>query len=66
MQVNYKKLWKLMIDRDIKKSTLREDTKISSSTMAKMSRNEYVSMEILVKICLYLGCTFDDIVEIEK
>jgi len=55
-----------MIDRDIKKSTLREDTKISSSTMAKMSRNEYVSMEILVKICLYLGCTFDDIVEIEK
>jgi len=66
MQVNYKKLWKLMIDRDIKKSTLREETKISSSTMAKMSRNEYVSMEILVKICLYLGCTFDDIVEIEK
>ena len=66
MQVNYKKLWKLMIDKDIKKNRLREATGISSSTMAKMNRNEYVSMEVLVKICSFLECTFDDVVEIER
>lgn len=66
MNVNYKKLWKLLIDRDMKKSDLREATGISTSTLAKMSKNEYVSLEVLIKICVVLNCTLDDIVEIEK
>lgn len=66
MNVNYKKLWKLLIDRDMKKSTLREATGISTSTLAKMSKNEYVSLEVLIKICIFLNCTLDDIVEIER
>lgn len=66
MDVNYKKLWKLLIDRDMKKSDLREATGISTSTLAKMSKNEYVSLEVLIKICVVLNCTLDDIVEIEK
>ena len=64
--VSYKPLWKLLIDRDMTKTDLRKETDIASSTLAKMSHNEYVSLEVLVRICKALDCELNDIVEIEK
>lgn len=65
-KVNYKPLWKLLIDRDISKQQLREKTSIARSTMVKMANNEYVAMDVLVRICIALDCGIDDIVEIER
>lgn len=65
-KINYKPLWKLLIDRDISKQQLREKTSIARSTMVKMVNNEYVAMDVLVRICLAMDCGMDDIVEIEK
>lgn len=65
-KVNYKPLWKMLIDRDISKQQLREKTSIARSTMVKMSHNEYVAMDVLVRICLAMDCGMDDIVEIER
>ena len=65
-KINYKPLWKMLIDRDISKQQLREKTSIARSTMLKMTNNEYVAMDILVRICLALDCGMDDIVEIER
>ena len=65
-KVNYKPLWKMLIDRDISKQQLREKTSIARSTMAKMTNNEYVAMDVLVRICLAMDCGIDDIVEIER
>ena len=64
MRVSYKKLFKLMIDRDIKKKELRERAGIGNSTMTKLANNENVTMEVMAKICMALECTLDDIVEI--
>ncbi len=64
MPVSYNKLWKLMIDKNINKTKLREEAGISSNAMAKMGKNEDVRVEVLVKICRYLNCTVDDIMEI--
>lgn len=64
MGVSYKKLFKLMIDRDIKKKELRERAGIGNSTMTKLANNENVTMEVMAKICMALECTLDDIVEI--
>ena len=64
MAASYKKLWKLLIDRDMKKKDLRELTKISSSTIAKMTKNEPVSTDALIKICAVLNCDVGDIMEI--
>ena len=63
MQVNYDKLWKLMIDKKINKTHLSEKTGITTNEMAKMGKNEMVKMETLVRICKILDCTLDDIVE---
>lgn len=65
-KVNYKPLWKMLIDRDISKQQLREMTSIARSTMVKMANNEYVAMDVLVRICLAMDCGMDDIVEIER
>ena len=65
-KINYKPLWKMLIDRDISKTQLREKTSISRSTLVKMSNGEYVAMDVLVRICVALACGLDDIVEIEK
>lgn len=65
-KVNYKPLWKLLIDRDISKQQLRELTSISRSTMVKMANNEYVAMDVLVRICVAMDCGMDDILEIER
>lgn len=64
MSVSYKKLFKLMIDKDMKKKVLKEKASIGNSTMAKLSNNENVTIEVLAKICDALNCTLDDIVEI--
>lgn len=65
-KINYKPLWKMLIDRDITKTQLREKTSVSRSTIVKMTNSEYVAMDVLVRICKALDCGLDDIVEIEK
>lgn len=65
MGVNYKRLWIILINREIKKMEFRNGVGISSSTLAKLSKNEYVSMDILVRICNYLECQISDICEVE-
>ena len=62
--ISYKKLWKLLIDRDIKKSKLAEMADLSRYTVQKMNRNENVNTDTLTKICKVLNCSFDDIMEI--
>ncbi len=64
MAVSYKKLWKLLIDKDMKKQDLRAAAKISSSSVAKLSKGENVNTDILVKICKALECDVSDIMEI--
>ena len=61
--VSYKKLWKMLIDHDMKKVDLRKATGISTNTLAKLSKNELVATEILVKICKYFNCDIGDIIE---
>jgi len=56
----------MLIDKDISKQQLREKTSIARSTMVKMANNEYVAMDVLVRICIALDCGMDDIVEIER
>jgi len=66
MSVSYKKLWKLLIDKDMKKKDLREAAGISTASMAKLGKNENVNTEILVKICKALDCDIADIMEISQ
>lgn len=66
MSVSYKNLWKLLIDRDMTKTELRLKTDISTSTLSKMSKNEYVSLEVLDRICSVLDCKLGDVIEFEK
>lgn len=63
MARSYNKLWKLMIDKKINKTQLREAAKISTNAMAKIAKDESVPLETLEKICKVLDCTLDDIVE---
>ncbi|OPX92228.1 helix-turn-helix transcriptional regulator [Pelotomaculum sp. PtaB.Bin117] len=64
MSVSYKKLWKLLIDKNMKKKDLREQAGISHASVAKLGRNENVTTDILVKICKALNCDISDIMEI--
>lgn len=64
MGVSYKKLFKLMIDRDLKKKDLRELASIGNSTMTKLANDANVTMEVIAKICTALNCEMSDIVEI--
>lgn len=64
MKISYKKLWKLLIDRDMKKKDLAELSGISSASIAKLGRNENVNTDILLKICIALECDVSDIMEI--
>ena len=64
MAVSYKKLWKLLIDRDMKKKDLAKLAGESSFTISKMSAANNVTVEVLGKICLALDCKLDDIMEI--
>ena len=64
MSVSYKKLWKLLIDKDIKKKDLSAKAGISPATITKMGKGGHVTTEVLMKICTALDCTMDDIMEI--
>ena len=64
MDISYNKLFKLLIDKGIKKTELANMIGISASTLAKLSRNETVSMDVIIRICRKLECTVDDILEI--
>ena len=64
MAISYKKLWKLLIDRDMKKKDLVALSGISQSSVTKMGKNKHMTTEILVKICAALDYTMDDIIEI--
>ncbi len=64
MAVSYKKLWKLLIDRDMKKKDLCEQAGISSASVTKMGKGGHVTTEVLLKICTALDCQVDDIMEI--
>ena len=66
MNISYNKLWKLIIDRGINKSELRELTGIGTNTLAKLSKNQLVSMDVLLKICSRLDCDISDICEFVK
>ena len=66
MTVNYKKLWILLIEKHITKAQFRKSANLSSATLTKLNKNEYVSMEILTRICKVLDCDIGDIVEVEK
>lgn len=65
MGVNYKRLWKRLIDDDMEVATLYNAAKIAPSTFSKMRKNEYVSLDVLVRICNELNCQLSDIVEVE-
>lgn len=63
MPVSYKKLWKLLIDRDMKKKDLEEAAGISNYVVSKMNRGENITVDVVGKICRALGCTPNDIME---
>ena len=63
MKVRYNKLWKLLIDRGMKKTQLREAVGASKSTFAKLGKNENVTLPVLLNICQVLECDFGDIME---
>ncbi len=64
MKTSYKKLWKLLIDRDMLKKDLRKAAGISTASMAKLGKGENVTTDVLVKICKALDCDISDIVEV--
>lgn len=64
MAVCYNKLWHMLIDRNMSKTQLIKEAKISTNAMAHLGKNEDVRVEVLVKICHTLNCTVDDIMEI--
>lgn len=64
MSVSYNKLWKLLIDKKMKKKELSQAAGISNSLIAKLGKNENVTVDVLVRICNALECDIDDIVEL--
>ncbi len=63
MKISYNKLWKLLIDKNMNKQDLLEAVKMSPNTMAKMGKNENVSMDVITRICEYFQCDVGDIME---
>ncbi|MDK8087222.1 helix-turn-helix transcriptional regulator [Lactobacillus paragasseri] len=66
LSISYNKLWKLLIDRGMKKKELQEASGISASSIAKLGRNGNVTTDVLLKICIALDCDFSDVMEIVK
>ena len=64
MGVSYNKLWKLLIDKNMKKSDLRASANISTGTLAKLGKNESVTIDVLVRVCHALNCDIGDIMEV--
>lgn len=65
-EVSYKKLWKLLIDRNMRKEDLRQQAKLSAGTIAKLGKDGNVTTEVLAKICDVLSCDIGDVCEIVK
>ena len=63
MRISYKKLWIMLIEREISKSELRMATQLSSGTMSKLNKGEDVALSVLLRICDYLNCDISDICE---
>ena len=63
MEISYKKLWKLLIDRDMKKKDLQVSAGISWASVTKLSKGEAVSMDVLIKVCKAMDCDIGDVVE---
>ena len=61
MKISYKKLWILLIEKEISPATLRKDLNIATGTMTKMRKNEEVALSVLLRICEYLDCNIGDI-----
>lgn len=66
MKISYKRLWKLLIDRDIKKKELAAMAQLSPATLTKMGKGGHTTTEVLLKICEALGCNIEDIIEVVK
>lgn len=66
LRISYNKLWKLLIDKGWTKSKLREETGISSSSLAKLGKGENVTTDVLLKICSVMDCGIEDIMETVK
>ena len=66
MDVSYNNLWKLLIDKGLKKSEFARQAGISSPTLAKMSKNQLVSMDVIVKICKFLDCSIEEVLEVVR
>lgn len=64
MKVSYIKLWKLLLDKRMKKSELRDLVKMSPNTLAKLGKDEMISMDVIVRICQVLKCDIGDIMEV--
>lgn len=61
MRMSYKKLWLMLVEREISQATLRKDLNIATGTMTKLRRNEEVALSVLLRICEYLDCNIGDI-----
>lgn len=66
MKISYKKLWILLLEKEINKAAFRKDLNIATGTMTKLNRNEEVSLSVLLRICDYLKCDIGDICEAVK
>lgn len=66
MRISYKKLWKLLIDKDMTRRDLRNKTGISTAAIAKMGKGENIQTDLLLRICKVLDCELSDIMEIER
>ncbi len=64
MRISYKKLWVLLIQKDISKATLRKDVGLSTGTMSKLNKGEEVALSVLIRLCDYLDCDIGDICEV--
>lgn len=66
MKISYKKLWILLIEKNISPATLRKDLNIATGTMTKLRKNEEVALSVLLRICGYLECDIGDICEAKR
>ena len=66
MGISYKKLWVLLIEKDITKAQMRRDLKIATGTMSKLNKGEEVALSVLLRICEYLDCDIGDICSVVK
>lgn len=66
MAVSYNKLWKLLIDKGMTKTELRLKSDMATTTLAKLGKNEPISMDVLLRICKVLDCDFSDVMEVIK